>query len=127
MMWTVRWVRPTKVARRNRGQRRATVLSFLMILLVVGACHSWQPAPLPRAGDAPRPVAATARVTYVDGRVEQVARARVERDTLRAERAGVALAVPLDSVRAVHVRRLHWVRTLGLAAGVLGFSLLFGG
>ena len=52
---------------------------------------------------------------------------RFARDSMHAARAGVYFTVPADSLRAVEVRRTDWIRTLGIGAGILGFSLLFGG
>ena len=111
--------------------RRARALILLAAVPFVGACRTWRPAALPRDGasvERPAPTATgRARLTYVDGRVDDVFAAYVDQDTLRAERyivtraqGRVALAVPLDSVRALEVRRVSWGRTLGLVVGVYG-------
>ena len=118
-----------------RTRRRATRACHVLLAAAlgvpgVGGCRTWQAVPIPRDG-SPAPSAAHARLTRHDGRVDEVADARVEGDTMRAERyhsapgpGRVAVAVPLDSVRDVEVRRVSWPRTLGLAAGVILVSLV---
>ena len=117
--------------------RHTRVLLLLAAIPGGTACRTWRPAELPRdGGSAQRPASAVsgrARLTYVDGRVEDVFAAYVDRDTLRAERyvitraqGRVALAVPLDSVRALDVRRVSWGRTLGLAVGIYSAVALLG-
>jgi hypothetical protein len=95
------------------------------------ACRSWRAEPLPRvAGGAAAPapervVRGPVRVTRLDGRRAELAVARVADDTvrgpLRGRSAGGAatVAVPLDSVAALHTRRFSPLRTAGLAAGIL--------
>ena len=109
-----------------RHARRLAV-PLLPALLLAGAWRTWKPASVSRNAETATPVATRSRLTHLDGRVEQVARAFVERDTVRAERGGVAMVVPLDTVREVRVQRLDWPRTLGLVGGLLAFSFLFGG
>ena len=104
------------------GTRMLAVLT-----LSTTGCQTWHPVVIPRAGAEPTPVAPIARVTFRDGRVSEVAQMRFARDSMHAARAGVLFAVPADSLRAVQVRRLDWFRTMALGAGILGFSLLFGG
>lgn len=110
------------------GRRTAPLL--LVFLAPAAACQAWRAEPL-RATGAP---AEHARLTRLDGRVDELLDARVERDTVRGDRLGHrgredAVAVPLDSVRRFEVRRVSGPRTLGLAAGVaaayLGFAYWF--
>jgi hypothetical protein len=115
---------------------RARALVLLAAVTGAGACRTWRAAELPRDGaSVQRPAVATgrARLTYVDGRVDDVFGAYVAQDTLRAERyvitraqGRVALAVPMDSVQALEVRRVSWGRTLGLVVGVYGAVALLG-
>lgn len=107
--------------------RRRVTARFLCVLALSVGCQTWQSVAIPRAGAEPTPVVSRARVTFRDGRVSEVSDVRFARDSMRATRAGVVFAVPTDSLRSVEIRRLDWVPTLGLGAGILGFSLLFGG
>ena len=114
------------------GRRRTRSALAIALAGTAGgapACRSWRAEPLPRvAGGAPAPervVRGPVRVTRLDGRRAELAVARVADDTvrgpLRGRSAGGAatVAVPLDSVAALHTRRFSPLRTAGLAAGIL--------
>lgn len=106
---------------------RVSTRILCAVVLCASGCRTWQPVAIPRTGAEPASAVTRARVTYRDGRVSEVGQVRFVRDSMHATRAGVVFAVPADSLRSVEVRRLDWLRTLGLAAGILGTSLLFGG
>lgn len=120
---------PSAHAPRRRPVVHGLALLPLPLLL---ACHSWQVQPLPTNGSADRVIEGRVRAAWTDGARTELTRARLTRDTLHAEhyviprgRGPVMVAVPLDSVRGLEVRRLSWRRSLGLAAGIwLGFGTL---
>jgi hypothetical protein len=112
---------------RRHPRRRGTLLrpAALLLLATSAACHTWRTAPLPRAGSPASTITGDARLIHANGRVYAVTNAHVWQDTIRAGfrdagggLASAAVAVPLDSVRALKVRRLSWSRTLGLAAAL---------
>jgi hypothetical protein len=114
----------------RRRTRSALAIALAGTAAGVPACRSWRAEPLPRvAGGAPAPervVRGPVRVTRLDGRRAELAEARVAGDTVRGPLRGrpatggaATVAVPLDSVRALHTRRFSPGRTAGLAAGLL--------
>ncbi len=106
--------------------------------VLLAGCHGWHAHPLPTPGV--QALGGRTRATLADGRQLDLAKARIDRDTLHAERYRIGrdgrptvLAVPMDSVRALETRRVSWSRTLGLVAGIwlgvgaLGALLVGGG
>jgi hypothetical protein len=116
------------------AQRRLAPL----LALAVG-CHSWQSEFLPRTGPAPRAVPGRLRATRTDGSRVELTRARLASDTLHGELRAVAdgaaaraVAIPVDSVRALDRRRFSIARSFGLffalsAVGYLSTALVGGG
>ena len=108
--------------RRLAGRRAALVL----LLAPSAACQTWQLQTLPLPGTPAAPVVAAphARLTRMDGRVDELRDVRVERDTVRGQLLGPRrlegrAAVPLDSVQKLEVWRVSADRTVGLVVGTL--------
>jgi hypothetical protein len=103
---------------------RIARLRPLVLLLWLAGCHTWaratsRPAPAPSGA-----IEGRARATRADGSVLYLVGARVDGDTLRGqidaapgERGPRAVAVPVDSVRRLDVRRLSVGRTAALGGG----------
>jgi|GEM_PF-2620474 hypothetical protein len=122
----------------RRSARSALALSLAGTVAGISACRTWRVEPLPRSvggGSAPeRTIRGPVRATRLDGWRVELTEARVANDTLRgpararaADSGAVAVAVPLDSVRALHSRRFSAGRTAGLVGGILAawFALAF--
>ena len=113
------------------GRRTALPLLLTLLLTPAAACRAWRAEPLPAPGARAALVVAAehARLTRLDGRVDELLDARVERDTVRGDLLGPrgregAVAVPLDSVRRLQVRHVSGALTAALAGGLV---LLYSG
>ena len=122
---------PAPASSNRAAAMRIARLRPLVLLLWLPGCHTWARRDL-ATGPAPSgAVRGRVRATRADGRVLDLVRARVERDTLRGElyaappgRGPSAVAVPLDSVRRLDARRFSVRRTAALGGVLVGTWLL---
>jgi hypothetical protein len=101
--------------------RTLVVLTAVALCVLLSSCHKWVSLDRPTTQAIDEQPSATIRVTLADSSRKVLTLPRVRGDSLIAFED--TLAVALDDVRKVEVRRTDVLATVGLATGITVASL----
>ena len=94
---------------------RRVMAALLLVLLT--ACHSWQPTTVSPQGWTPEERPSSVRVTRMDGETVTVGDPTVRNDSIVGA-TGLGVGVASRDVRLLEVRRFSVGKTVGLVLGI---------
>ena len=102
-----------------RPLTRRVIAALLLVLLT--ACHSWQPTTVSPQGWTAEERPSSVRATLMNGETVTVENPSVRNDSIVGD---TGLGVALRDVRLLEVRRFHPGQTLGLGVFLTGAALI---